>query len=115
MTKTPEEALGDFLEVLRREFESDPELARRAVKALGVDVELKGSKAADVLNPLELIHARGADAARESLRTFSLAELKKIAKNNNLATPIDMKDKDEAGLIDVIVTRSANKIAERRH
>ena len=115
MTKTPAEALGDFLEVLRREFDADPELAMRAVKALGVEVELKGSKAADVLNPLELLNSRGAEGARESLRSFSLAELKKIAKNNNLATPIDMKDKDDATLIDLIVTRAANKIAERRH
>lgn len=115
MTKTPEEALSDFLEVLRREFDANPELALRAVKALGVDVELKGSKAADVLNPLELVNSRGAEGARESLLSFSLAELKKIAKNSNLATPIDMKDKDEAAVIDLIVTRAANKIAERRH
>jgi len=114
MTKAPGEALNDFFELLRREFDSDPELAYRAVKALGVKVELRGSKAADVLNPLELIAADGSDDARETLRSFSAAELKKIAKNNNLATSIDMNGRDETGLIDLILTRAANKIAERR-
>ena len=114
MTKTPEDALNDFLDLLRREFNNDPELAYRAVKALGVKVELRGSKAADVLNPLELVHKEGADGARETLRSFSAAELKKIAKNNNLASPVDMKSLDDAGLIEMIMTRAANKIAERR-
>lgn len=114
MTKPPEEALSDFLDVLRREFNSDPELAFRVVKALGLKVELRGSRAADVLNPIELIHSDGADGARETLRSFSAAELKKIAKNNNLGSPIDMKSLDEAGLVEMILTRAANKIAERR-
>lgn len=114
MTKTPEDALDDFLETLRREFRSDPELAHRVVKALGMKVELRGSKAADVLNALELVDKEGPDGARATLRSFSGAELKKIAKNNNLATPVDMKSIDEAGLVEIIATRAANKIAERR-
>lgn len=112
--KTPEDALDDFLEILRREFRSDPELAHRVVNALGVKVELRGSKAADVLNALELVDKDGADGARDTLRSFSSAELKKIAKNNNLATPVDMKPLDDAGLIEMIITRAINKIAERR-
>lgn len=115
MVKSPNEAIDDFLEVLRREFQSDPELAHRVVKALGVKVELRGSKAADVLNPLELIHKEGAESAKETLASFSLAELKKIAKNHQLATPIDMKSVDEARLIAMITTRAANKIGERRY
>ena len=114
MTKSPEDALNDFLELLRREFNADPELAHRAVKALGLRVELRGSKAADVLNPLELVHKDGVEEARETLRTFSGAELKKIAKNSNLASPVDMKSLDEAGLAEMILRRAANKIAERR-
>ena len=84
------------------------------VRALGVKVELRGSKAADVLNALELVDKEGPDGARETLRSFSAAELKKIAKNNNLATPVDMKSLDDAGLVEMIATRAANKIAERR-
>lgn len=113
MSKAPEDALNDFLELLRREFNSNPELAHRAVKALGVNVQLRGSKAADVLNPFELIAFEGADGTRETLRSFSLSELKKIAKNSNLATSIDMNGRDESGLIDLIVTRAGNKLAER--
>lgn len=114
MTKTPEDALDDFLDVLRREFRSDPELAHRVVKALGVKVELRGSKAADVLNPLELLHKEGVDGARETLQSFSLAELKKIAKNHQLATPVDVKTLDEAALVEMLLTRASNKISERR-
>lgn len=113
MTKAPEEALDDFLALIRREFHSNPELAYRAVKALGGNVQLRGSKAAEVLNPLELVHSEGPEAARETLRSFSAAELKKIAKNNNLATAIDMKALSDPDLIEMILTRAANKIAER--
>lgn len=111
--KTPVEALDDFLDLLRREFRSNPELAHRAVEALGVSVELRGTKAADVLNPLSLVAQQGADGARQTLSSFSANELKKIAKNGGLATSIDMKDKDETGLVELIIQRATNKISER--
>ena len=113
MTKTPAEALTDFLEVLRREFESNPELAHRAVKALGASIELRGSDAAKALNPLELVHHKGAEEARTTLSTFSISELKKIATTSNLATSIDLKNKDSEAIVQLIVSRASNKIAER--
>ena len=114
MDKTPAEALDDFLEVLRREFHDNPEFALRAVKALGGTIEVRGQNAAMAVNPLELVETQGADAATQTLSSFSSAELKKIAKNHNLATSIDLKGKDEQAIVELLVKRASNKISERR-
>ncbi|MEM9178117.1 MAG: hypothetical protein AAGA89_00335 [Pseudomonadota bacterium] len=114
MSKDPIEALDDFLEALRREFHGNPDLAYRIVNALGGDIELRGAAAASVLNPMTLVNQKGADGARETLLSFSLADLKKIAKSQNLASSIDLKGKDVPTLVDMIVRRAANKIADRQ-
>ncbi|MEL7108118.1 MAG: hypothetical protein AAGL99_02535 [Pseudomonadota bacterium] len=113
MPKTPSEALGDFLEVLRREFEANPEFAHRAVKALGADIELRGTEAAKAINPVELVYNKGADGARVTLSSFSVSKLKKIATNANLATSFDLKNKDSEEIVELIVSRAKNKIGER--
>lgn len=114
MEKTPEEALDDFLEVLRREFNENPEFALRAVKALGGTIEVRGQNASMAVNPLELVETQGEAAATETLSSFSSAELKKIAKNHNLATTIDLKGRDEQAIVELLVKRASNKISERR-
>lgn len=114
MDKDAIEALDDFLDVLRREFRENPEFAMRAVKALGGKVEFRGENTANLVNPLELVAANGTNGAAESLASFSATELKKIAKNHGLASPVDLKDKTASELSDLIVQRAARKIAERR-
>ncbi|MEO1321896.1 MAG: hypothetical protein AAFV59_02710 [Pseudomonadota bacterium] len=114
MDKTPAEALDDFLEVLRREFHDNPELALRAVKALGGTIEVRGQNAAAAVNPLELVETQGEEAATQTLSSFSTSELKKIAKNHNLATAIDLKGRNERAMVELLVRRASNKISERR-
>ena len=114
MDKDAVDALDDFLDVLRREFRENPEFALRAVKALGGSVEFRGENTANLVNPLELVAANGLDGATQSLASFSATELKKIAKNHGLATPIDVKGKSSPELSDLIVQRAARKIAERQ-
>ncbi len=114
MAKDAVDALEDFLEVLRREFRDNPEFALRAVKALGGAVEFRGANAASLVNPLELVETRGIEGATHDLESFSLAELKKIAKEHGLATPVDMKGQTSGELISLITDRSARKISERR-
>lgn len=114
MEKDAVEALDDFLEVLRREFHDNPEFALRAVKALGGKIEFRGENSANLVNPLELVATNGAESASRSLESFSPSELKKIAKNHGLATTIDMKGRTDLELIELIVRRSSQKIAERR-
>ena len=114
MHKDASEALDDFLEVLRREFRDNPEFALRAVKALGGSIEFRGENAANLINPLELIERDGAESATRALESFSAAELKKVAKNHNLATTIDMKGLTLPALIELLVRRATQKIGERR-
>jgi len=114
MNKTPAEALDDFLEVLRREFHDNPDFALRAVKALGGAIEVRGQHAAEAVNPLELVEVQGEEAATLTLKSFSTSELKKIAKNHNLATAIDLKGRNEQAIVELLVKRASYKISERR-
>ena len=114
MDKDAVEALDDFLDVLRREFRENPEFALRAVKALGGSVEFRGENTANLVNPLELVAANGLDGATRSLASFSATELKTIAKNHGLATPLAVKGKSSPPLSDLIAQRSASQIAERQ-
>lgn len=114
MNKDAVDALDDFLDVLRREFRDNPEFAMRAVKALGGRVEFRGENAADLVNPLALVQAEGRSAASQSLATFSITELKKIAKNRGLATSVDLKGRTHTDVVELIVNRSERKIAERK-
>jgi len=111
--KHPVEALEDFLDALRHEIRSNEELAHRLVQALGANIELRGSNAANVLNPIELVARVGIESAKQTLSSFSLSELKKIAKSNHLASSIDLQSRDQDGIVNLIVERSRNKIAER--
>lgn len=107
------DALDDFLEELRREFRQNPEFAYRAVRALGVNVEITGPKAVDLVNPIWLVSQHGVHDTARRLSTFTPAQLKKIAKNSSLATPTDMGGKSAEDLITLIVKRAQIKIEER--
>jgi len=108
------EALDRFLEELRREFRSNPEFAHRAVKALGAEVMFEGKLAAKLINPRELVSTKPEEAARLTLSSLSLADLKAIAKSNNLATSVDVKGKTKEDLVDMVYSRAVAKSQERK-
>lgn len=107
------EALDRFLEELRREFRSNPEFAHRVVKALGAEVTFEGKLAAKLLNPRELVATKSEEDARRVLSALSLAELKTVAKTNNLATTVDVKGKTADDLVEIIYSRAFAKAQER--
>ncbi|MEO0550328.1 MAG: hypothetical protein AAFZ91_10430 [Pseudomonadota bacterium] len=107
------DALDDFLEELRREFRENPEFAYRAVRALGANIEITGTKAVDLVNPIWLVSQHGVHDTARRLSTFTTAQLKKIAKNSTLATATDMNGKSSEDLITLIVRRAQIKIDER--
>ena len=108
------EALDRFLEELRREFRANPEFAHRVVKSLGADVSFEGKLAAKLLNPKELVSNKPAEEAKQILSALPPAQLKALAKTNNLATAVDVKNKSKEELVDMIYSRARAKLDERK-
>jgi len=108
------DAIDRFLEELRREFRSNPDFAHRVVKALGAQVSFDGKLAAKLLNPKELVSEKSADDAKSVLSALSLTDLKTLAKSNNLATAVDVKNKSKDDLVDMVYERARAKLEERK-
>jgi hypothetical protein len=110
---TPVEYLDRFFDELREEVRANPKLAARLVKALGGDVVFDAADKAEVANPYAL--ATGPKA--KFLSVFSgmkLGEIKKVLKDHNLATRIDMTGKSADQLVDMMYERAARKVAQRK-
>ena len=107
------EALDRFLEELRREFRANPEFAHRVVKSLGAEVMFEGKLAAKLLNPRELVSNKPEEIAKGTLSALTATELKSLAKNNNIATSVDVKGKSKEELVEMIYARALAKAQER--
>ncbi len=110
---TPVEYLDRFFDELRSEARSNPKFAARLVKALGGDVVFEDEVKAEVANPYALA-SKGSKA--QFLAVFGAmkaAEIKRVLKDNNLATRVDMNGKSVSQLIDMLYERAATKVRER--
>lgn len=109
----PVEYLDRFFDELRAEVRSNPKLAARLVKALGGNVVFESDTKAEVANPYAL--AAGPKATFMSVfGAMKLGEIKKVLKENNLATRIDMNGKSADQLVEMMYTRAAMKVQERK-
>jgi len=110
---TPVEYIDRFFDELRSEVRTNPKLAARLVKALGGNVVFEDETKADVANPYQL--AAGTRANFMSVfGKMKLADIKKVLKDNNLATRIDMNGKTVEQLVDMLYDRAAMKVSERK-
>jgi hypothetical protein len=110
---SPVEYLDRFFDELRAEVRSNPKLAARLVKALGGNVVFEDQTKSEVANPYVL--ATGTKA--NFLTVFSsmkLSEIKKVLKDNNLATRVDMNGKNADQLVEMLYSRAAAKVHERK-
>ena len=111
---TPVEYLDRFFDELRDEVRSNPKLAARLVKALGGEVVFEDQAKADIANPYVLA-AQGSKAKFLSVfGVMKLSELKRVLKNNNLATRVDMNGKNADQLAEMLFERASSKVKERR-
>ncbi len=111
---TPVEYLDRFFDELRDEVRSNPKLAARLVKALGGEVVFEDDAKADVANPYALA-AHGSKAKFLSVfGSLKLSEIKRVLKENNLATRVDMNGKNAGQLAEMLFERTSNKVKERR-
>ena len=110
---TPVEYLDRFFDELRAEVRSNPVLAARLVKALGGNVVFEDAAKADVASPYAL--ATGPKANFMSVfGAMKLGDIKKVLKENNLATRVDMNGKTAAQLVEMMYERAAMKVQERK-
>jgi hypothetical protein len=110
---TPVEYLDRFFDELRSEVRANPKLAARLVKALGGDVVFGEADKAEVANPYAL--ATGPKAKFLSIfSSLKLPEIRKVLKDNNLATRVDMNGKTADELVDMMYERAASKVRERK-
>jgi hypothetical protein len=110
---TPVEYLDRFFDELRDEVRSNPKLAERLVKALGGEVVFEDDAKAEIANPFAL--ASGPKAKFLSVfRSMKIGDIRKILKENNLATRIDMAGKSADQLVEMMYNRAAMKVQERK-
>lgn len=89
---SPQQSLDAFFDVVRRRAGEDPSFAAELVNALGVPVELHIQTASDVeanmafLDPF-VIAGKGVDSFRQTFGPMKDAELKKVIRAFNLASP----------------------------
>jgi hypothetical protein len=110
---TPVEYIDRFFDELRAEVRSNPKLAARLVKALGGNVVFEDETRADVANPYQLATA-GKSNFMSVFGKLKLPELKKVLKDNNLATRVDMNGKSAEQLVDMLYDRASMKVSERK-
>ncbi|OYW43591.1 MAG: hypothetical protein B7Z38_00885 [Rhodobacterales bacterium 12-64-8] len=110
---TPVEYIDRFFDELRMEVRSNPKLAARLVKALGGNVVFEDEAKAEIASPYQL-------AAGDKARFFSvfgslkLGDIKKVLKDHNLATRVDMTGKNAEQLVEMLYARASRKVNERK-
>jgi hypothetical protein len=110
---TPVEYIDRFFDELRSEVRTNPKLAARLVKALGGNVVFEDETKSEVANPYQLASA-GRSSFMSVFGRMKLADIKKVLKDNNLATRVDMNGKSAEQLVDMLYDRAAMKVSERK-
>lgn len=107
------EALDRVLEEIRREFRANPEFAHRVAKALGAEVFFSSDLASNFINPIELVAAKSAEDVKITLDAMGLGDLKKLVKNWQLGSAVDLNGKSKDEVIEMIEVRARRKLAAR--
>lgn len=108
------EYLDRFFEEIRAEARDNPAFAARLVRALGAQVVFSQSDIGAIANPIEIAGAQGEAGLRDTFGTLPATELRKLMRTANLATSVDMRGRDQADLVDLLVARACAKLSERR-
>jgi hypothetical protein len=106
--------LDRFFDELRSEVRANPKLAERLVKALGGEVVFDQDVRAEVANPYQLAGAAPKSQFYAVYSNLKTSQLRKVLKDYNLATGIDMSGKSAGQLVDMLYTRAAAKVGERK-
>lgn len=111
---TAVEYLDRFFDELRDEVRSNPRLAARLVKAMGGNVVFEGETTAEVANPYILAASGSKSRFYTIFSQMKPNQLKRVLRENNLATSIDIAGKSPGQLVDMLYERASSKVAERK-
>lgn len=110
----PVEYLDRFFDELRNEVRANPELASRLVKALGGSVVFDSEDADAVTNPFIVAAEQDKAHFYALYAPMKVSQIKRVLKENNLATAVDVRGKTANQLIDMLYDRASYKVSERR-
>lgn len=111
---TPVEYIDRFFDELRAEVRTNPQLAARLVKALGGNVVFDDEAKAEVANPV-ILASSGTKASFYSVfSTLKPNQLRRVLKDYNLASTLDMAGKNSNQLVDMMFDRASSKASERK-
>ncbi|MFC7290027.1 hypothetical protein [Hirschia litorea] len=106
--------LDRFFDEVRDEARTNPQFASRLVKAMGGQVVFEDATKADVANPYVLAADGDKSAFYSVFSPMKPSQIKKVLKDNNLATSIDIRGKSASQLLDMLYDRASLKISERK-
>ncbi len=111
---TASDFLDRVFDEIRLEARSNPQFASRLVKAMGGNVVFEGDARAEVLSPYVLAANSSKPEFYAAFANMKATEIRKILRDNNLATRIDMARKTPLQLVDMLYERASSKVAERK-
>ena len=106
--------LDRFFDELRDEVRTNPKFADRLVKAMGGKVVFDETTKTEIANPYILVAESSKSEFYSVFSPLKQSQLKKILKDNNLATSVDVRGKSASQLVDMLYDRASLKITERK-
>ena len=106
--------LDRFFDEIRDEARNNPKFADRLVKALGAEVVFDDDLKKDVINPFILASNKTRAEFYAIFSPMKPAQLRKLMREHNLATSIDVRGRSPSQLVDMLYDRATLKISERK-
>ena len=106
--------LDRFFDEIRDEVRSNPKLASRLVKAMGAQVLFEDEAKAEIANPYILAANASKSQFYSVFSPMKPSQLKRVLRDNNLATALDLRGKSPAQMVDMLYERATSKVSERK-
>ena len=110
----PAAYLDRLFDVIREEARNNPKFADRLVRALGGKVVFQDEAKGDVANPYMLAGNSSKAHFYSVFASMKANEIRKMMRENNLATSLDMRGRSVDQLIDMMYDRARLKVTERK-
>lgn len=106
--------LDRFFDEIRDEVRSNPKLASRLVKAMGAQVVFEDEAKSEIANPYILAANASKSQFYSVFSPMKPSQLKRVLRDNNLATALDLRGKSPAQMVDMLYERASSKVSERK-
>ena len=107
------EYLDRLFEVIREEARANPEFAARLIRATGGAVEFPERDKAVLLNPVDIAAREGPEGVTDQYASMDASTLRRVLKEHNLATPVDVRGRNKSDLLDMLSRRAMERVSAR--